>query len=324
VPLQLVLGNAHLLVNFLGQQNNMRYFPLAAVLVCSTVSALFGQADFAPEIKRVAVFKNGYAFTYREAESKTASGWAYTNKIPIGVLGTVWGYSTSPNVRVTELRTSETENRSNERVINLTEFMLANEGAEIRVDITGSDGKPRTLQGVYEIISPLRGFDQMLRPVANTYPAPDASNLGDMTIALKTETGTLVFPAARVESFEVIGQAKWTRPKVSKLNRLGIKVEGASDGQPVTLGLAALEGGIRWIPAYRVEVKGTPIKEAKLELEANLINELADLNNTDVYFVVGVPHFLFQDTMSPLSMNTAFAGVSGYFQTERDGRGGNI
>ncbi|MCC6329239.1 MAG: hypothetical protein IT174_12035, partial [Acidobacteria bacterium] len=36
----------------------------------------------------------------------------------------------------------------------------------------------------------------------------------------------------------------------------------------------------------------------------------ADLNNSEINFVVGVPHFLFQDTASPLSINTAFAGVS--------------
>jgi hypothetical protein len=46
-----------------------------------------------------------------------------------------------------------------------------------------------------------------------------------------------------------------------------------------------------------------------------LINELADLNDSEIYFVVGVPSFLFQETISPLSMNTAFAGVSSYFQT---------
>lgn len=105
------------------------------------------------------------------------------------------------------------------------------------------------------------------------------------------------------------------KPKLTKENRLSLKVEGAKDGENINLGIAALERGIRWIPAYRVEVKGTPIKEVKLELEAMLINELTDLKNSEVNFVVGVPHFLFQETMSPLSMNTAFAGVSSYFQT---------
>ena len=83
--------------------------------------------------------------------------------------------------------------------------------------------------------------------------------------------------------------------------------------QSINLGIASMERGIRWIPAYRVEAKGTPVKEAKLELEAMIINELTDLKNSEVYFVVGVPHFLFQESMSPLSMNSAFAGVSNYF-----------
>jgi hypothetical protein len=128
----------------------------------------------------------------------------------------------------------------------------------------------------------------------------------------------MVFPASVIKTVEVIGDAK--NSLMRKSNRLAIKLEGAKDGQNIGLGVAALERGIRWIPAYRVEVKGEPIKEAKLELEAMLINELADLNNSEIYFVVGVPSFLFQETMSPLSMNTAFAGVSSYFQTaKRDG-----
>ena len=298
----------------------MRKILIAAVLVCSLVLSTVGQTDFSPEMKRVAVFKNGYAFTYREARTTPANGWVYTTNTPIGVLGTVWGYSTTPNVKVTELRTSQAEGRATERVANLTEFLLANEGATIHVDVIGGDAKIKSLQGAYEIVSPLRGFAGISRLVSGNYQTPEAGNFGDMAIALKTENGTLVFPAAKIDSIEVIGQAKWTKPKITMQNRLGIRTEGAPDGQPINLGLAALERGIRWIPAYRVEVKGSPIKEAKLELEADLINELADLNDTEMYFVVGVPHFLFDDTMSPLSMNTAFAGVSGYFQGGRDVR----
>ena len=83
-------------------------------LFCLLAVQAFSQIAFSPEINRVAVFKNGYAFTYREAETTTENGWAYTNKTPIGVLGTVWGYSTSPNVKVTQLLASETESQETE------------------------------------------------------------------------------------------------------------------------------------------------------------------------------------------------------------------
>lgn len=271
----------------------------AAIFSFLAVSA-FSQANFAPEIRRVAVFKNGYAFTYREGEAQTSDGWAYTTNAPIGVLGTVWGYSTSPNVRVMQLLASETEKRGIERVSTIPEILLANEGARIRF----IDSYSKTFEGTYEIVSSNRNF--LLSP-------NDGNN--EIIIALKTESGIILFPANSVRNIEIIGQPKMEKPKLTKENRLALKVEGAKDGQNINLGIAALERGIRWIPAYRVEVKGTPIKEVKLELEAMLINELTDLKNSEVNFVVGVPHFLFQETMSPLSMNTAFAGVSSYFQT---------
>ncbi len=275
---------------------------------------IFAQENnlFSPEIKRVAVFKNGYAFTYREAETITNNGWAYTAKPPIGVLGTVWGYSTTPNIKVNQLLASEVISSTTERVSNLTEFLIANEGARIRIEIASSEAKVKVYEGVYEIISPFRNFKSM--PV-NSGEQSYLTN--ELSIAIKTETGVLVFTANRMESVEVIGQPKWSKPKTEKEIRLGIKTEGAANGQKVNLGIAALERGIRWIPAYRVEVKGDPIKEAKLELEANVINELADLNNSEINFVVGVPHFLFQDTASPLSINTAFAGVSSNFGRDR-------
>ncbi len=72
----------------------MKKILMSAAIFCLLAVSAFSQANFAPEVKRVAVFKNGYAFTYREAEAQTSDGWAYTTNAPVGVLGTVWGYST--------------------------------------------------------------------------------------------------------------------------------------------------------------------------------------------------------------------------------------
>lgn len=279
---------------------------LSAILLFLSLFAnpLFAQTMFSPEVKRVAVFKNGYAFTYREGEAQTSDGWAYTTNLPVGVLGTVWGYSTSPNVKVMSLVASESEKRETERVVDINELLLANEGSRIRfVDYNNST---KTYEGTYEIFSRNRNFS-FVRTSENQYQQQE------IVISLKTETGVMLFPANSLRNIEFFGQPKMEKPKVSKENRLSVKVEGAKDGEKINLGVAALERGIRWIPSYRVEFKGTPVKEAKLELEAVMINELTDLTNSEVYFVVGVPHFLFQETMSPLSMNTAFAGVSSYF-----------
>jgi hypothetical protein len=285
----------------------MKKVLLLSVVFCLFANfTVFSQVNFAPEVKRVAVFKNGYAFTYREGEAQISNSWVYTTNAPIGVLGTVWGYSTAPNVKVSQMLASETEKREVERVTDIAEILLANEGARIR--FVDQNNTTKIYEGVYEIVGRDRNF-VLPRPV--NYQFQEA----EMVIALKTETGMMLFPVNSVRQIEIIGQPKMEKPKMTKENRLMMKIEGAKDGEKLSLGIAALERGIRWIPAYRVEVKGAPIKEAKLELEAMLINELTDLKNTEVNFVVGVPHFLFQEQMSPLSMNTAFAGVSSYFQS---------
>lgn len=281
---------------------------LAVLLAVCCLFANFARAQmrFTPEVKRVAVFKNGYAFTYREGDAPVGNGWAYTLNAPTGVLGTVWGYSTAPNARVSQLLASETERREAVRVTDINEILLANEGARIR--FVDSYNTNKVYEGNYQII----GRNRL--NVVRTPDEDDVVQADNLIVALKTETGTIMFPANSLRNIEIVGQPKFEKTRLVKENRLMMKVEGLRDGEQTNLGIAALERGIRWIPAYRVEVKGVPVKEVKLELEAMLINELTDLKNTEINFVVGVPHFLFQEQISPLSMNTAFAGVSSYFQ----------
>ena len=283
----------------------MNRFLLALVVFLSVISPTLAQMpEFNPEVKRIAVFKNGYAFTYREGETTTSNGWAYTTRTPIGVLGTIWGYTTLPNTKVIQLLASESEKLATERVTDIIEILLANEGARIRfIDAYNLN---KVYEGTYEIVSANRQF--LTSPVSSGQ---------EITIALKTESGVMFFQSSLIRNVEILGQPKYEKPKKIRETRLAVKIDGAKDGQNLNIGIAALERGIRWIPAYRVEVKGEPIKEAKLELEAMLINDLTDLKDSDVYFVVGVPSFLFQNEVSPLSLNRAFAGVNDSYGRDR-------
>jgi hypothetical protein len=290
--------------NFRKYKNMKRIILAAVVLVSMSLPAFAQMPEFEPEVKRVAIFKNGYAFTYREGEATTIDGWTYTTRTPIGVLGTVWGYTTLPNSKVVQLLASQSDKSGTERVSNVVETLLANEGARIR--FTDNYNSNKLYEGTYEIISRNRNFAV----------SPDGG-AQEVTIALKTETGVMFFPVSLIRNIEIIGQPKYDKPRTTRETRLSLKIDGVKDGQKLNVGIAALERGVRWIPAYRVEVKGEPIKEAKLELEAMLVNDLADMKNTDVYFVVGVPSFLFQDEVSPLSLNAAFAGVSTAFRRDQ-------
>ncbi len=285
------------------------------VCLCLT-SAADGQPSntqppsFKPLIKRLAVFKNGYVFTYREGDVRPENQWAYTTDVPAGVLGAVWGYSPTPRVRVTQLLASEVEAKQSSRVAGLEELLLVNEGAQVRIKTDYSD---KILEGTYIVLSPRRTF-----PVGDTTGRVREinaveTNISDLDLALRTETGTTVVKASRIAYVEWVGQPRWEKVLATKERRLAIKSDNYRDGQNVVLGIAALERGVRWIPAYRLEVRGEPAQEATLELEAMVINDLADITDAEMFFVVGVPHFLFKETLSPLSLSNAFAGVSGYF-----------
>jgi hypothetical protein len=288
---------------------------VSALLLVLLLRSAFGQEStqpvlFKPEIKRVAIFKNGYVLTYREGQARMTNGWAYTTDVPIGVLGTVWGYSTTPQVRVTQLLASEADRKENFRVGSLEELLVANEAAHVRLHTFQDkvhDGELLVLNSRPETsTATTRAGDEET-------PESTSARSGTPIIALKTAEGILAFRLEQIAYVEILGQPKLNKVITLKEHRLAIKTEGGSSTQPVGLGVAALERGIRWIPAYRLEVKGDPIREAKLELEAMVINELTDIREGEMYFVVGVPHFLYRDILSPLSLSSTFAGVSSYF-----------
>ena len=184
-------------------------FLLTVVFCC--LSTFAQERNFSPEIKRVAVFKNGYAFTYREGESSANANWIYTTDMPVGVLGTVWGYSTTANVRVDQLLASEFLSSINsERVEDIAEFLLANEGKRIRF----VDGYNVTYEGVYEILSRHRGFEAGLR----THDAYRSNyDLNAITLSLKTESGMMLVPANSVRKIEVLDASpNLLKPKKEK------------------------------------------------------------------------------------------------------------
>ena len=281
-------------------------------MLASLTSSVFSQSAFITDVKRVAVFKNGYAFTFREGTAQPENGWAYTTNVPAGALGTVWGYTLAPNARVVELLASNSDKKESKRIESLGEYLLANEGARARFSL---NYREKVIEGTYEVI--VQGGDI----AAETKIAfdPDAykraADPGRLSVVVHADTGAMFLPLNQIATVEIIGNPKIDKPALVKENRLALKLAGTS-GESVPVGIAALEQGIQWIPAYRVEVKGSPVNEAKLELEAVLINDMTDLKDSEVYFVVGVPHFLFQNQLSPLSLNRTFSGVAGYLQKD--------
>jgi len=85
-------------------------------------------------------------------------------------------------------------------------------------------------------------------------------------------------------------------------------------GKTAAVGMAYVQRGIRWIPEYRIEIDGKG--QAKVKLQATLINELADLADVKAHLVVGVPSFAFQEMADPMSLQQAVAQLSSHFRAD--------
>ena len=97
-------------------------------------------------------------------------------------------------------------------------------------------------------------------------------------------------------------------------NLLTLKLDWQDD-QPekeADVGIMYLQKGIRWIPNYKISIDGEG--NAAVQLQATLINELADLEDVTAHLVIGVPTFVFKDTLDPISLQETVAQLSQHFQ----------
>ncbi|MFM7321591.1 MAG: hypothetical protein ACKO5K_08725, partial [Armatimonadota bacterium] len=109
-----------------------------------------------------------------------------------------------------------------------------------------------------------------------------------------------------------------TLPVGERTARLVLSIDGVR-GPTARVGLLTLQKGIRWIPSYRIDLDGAG--EAKVDLQATLVNELADLDGVMAHLVVGAPSIAFQDQTDPMAIAGAVARLSPFF--ENNGRMSN-
>jgi hypothetical protein len=79
---------------------------------------------------------------------------------------------------------------------------------------------------------------------------------------------------------------------------LRFTLKGAGDTANLTMGY--LQKGVGWTPSYLVSLQDE--KTARITMQSVLTNDVEDLTNAEVFFVVGVPNFQFADQWSPMAL----------------------
>lgn len=218
----------------------------------------------------VAVFKNGLGFFTREGEVSLWDGWALADHLPPATFGTLAVYSHNENEVVDIVGVGPGQ------VVEFDDVDAPSDEAgkarylgaflNLRVELTYRDeGRERTAAGKLIVL----GSD---------YAIVDTS---DCSFAV---------PLAGIERLQVLDMS------------LRVHVSGDGDRRPArtTLGMAYLRQGITWIPEYTLRILDD--QTAELTLRGTLINEAEDIIHGDVHFVVGVPHFVHTEYLTPAAV----------------------
>jgi hypothetical protein len=295
--------------------------------------------EFAPAITEITAFKDGHALVRAEGEARLEDGWCRLKDVPAPLLGMFWAYVQEPGASVDLVRAGMEDWTKEKPCLNLDEMLKANAGKKVRlaeqipggptVVTEGTLLPPAEYSGKKETEtsrSVSSGYDEYGRwlgnPQVRETREEDVRNAAAF-ISIRTDQGVRLIKRENVVNLSILDGAPVTMCQ-SKESRRTLALHAVDEkSRPLKeakLGILYLQKGLRWIPGYRIELKDS--KTAKLVLNAELVNDLADFSGTDLKLVVGVPSFLMKDTLSPLALREANLQLSSYLNPP--GAGGRV
>ena len=268
-------------------------------------------------VKRVVVFKDGYALFVREGKGMVgADGRLRTNDVPdSAVLGTFWalGDKERPLGMEASLRDREETVETTEACVEMRELLAANAGRTVRLVMADDTPLVCVIKGVLDreqiVASPTASRITVYRSA--TIPEGQEGETVQLLrrgtyVHVQVDDGQLVIPVAEIKMFGGQQIATTTQTKTKRTwneKELAFVFGAERAGQEATVTVMHFGPGLRWIPTYRVT--GDLVDTATLSLQAELLNESIALEDTPGDLVVGVPHFEFSEVVSPLVLEAA-------------------
>lgn len=287
---------------------------LLALLVLVTQDDLEPVASpLKAEIKEVAAFKDGHAFVLAEATVPPRSGWHVTLDVPEAILGTLWTVSGSPKARVEEVRAGWEVVSEKKPCMTLQETIEAALAQDVVLTLSDAGPQPRSLEGTVAALPKVES-------AISLRDAPAEALQGE-TVHVRTPAGIEVVRKAAIVAIRFKKEVPLEKPVRVARRRILVRVAVAPDAgaDPVPIRFIYVQKGLRWIPEYRVEL--LPEKKVRIALQGTVVNDLADLRGVRASLVVGIPNFMLKDSLSPMALRHAAAGLAQYFHA--DNRMGN-
>jgi len=264
------------------------------------------------ETDRVVVFKDGYTLFVKRATGTTNDqGVVYMDKVPdAAVLGSFWTIAegehpilstTAEWVESEELRHRETD------CVTQLELLRTNEGRKVSLELVDD----RIVKGkILEVLeldpeepSSVVRIDPLASGLAPTLETVHelAPQRGSLVALATADAGRIVLPVADVRSVsgnDLVTRMERVEKVTRRTKRLSYAFGAAATDRDVVVHLMYFTPGMRWIPTYRLS--GELATDAELSLQAEILNEVEDIDGAALDLVVGVPNFRFKEVVSPL------------------------
>ncbi|MFN7671835.1 MAG: hypothetical protein ACK5S5_15430 [Planctomycetota bacterium] len=263
-------------------------FPFLLLAACVAQAPVpSGPAADPLPVREVTVFKDGHAWVLRERPLVAADGQEVVlDELPRPLIGAFWPYAVD-GARLVSAKAGTTTVRSDATVMDLRQLARANAGKDALVVTADKERLEGKLLGV---------------PSRQTLPSASDGEL----LLLQTAQGTRALPLGMVRELEVRGDYQGRIAVEDKKPRLTLRIAGG--GPQAKVGVMYVQRGLRWIPAYRIDVDGDG--KAKAQFEATLVNDLIDLQAATVNLVVGVPRFDHAGEIDPIALQQEGAQVA--------------
>ena len=247
--------------------------------------------------ERVVVFKDGYALVVRRAYAvPDKNGRVYTEEVPdSAALGCFWASFVDDDPGAARIGAMHA--RWIEEVLepgdpvacrSLAELLEANQGQSVRLQLRAAE-EPDLAGTIVEVLT--------------------EAGLVVLERETQSKAGHIALPIAAVHSIVSNNLATTLEPTPGTLRKKRLSFDlTLADGpypasEPVELRLFYFTPGVRWIPTYRLS--GELETEGGLALQAEILNELEDIEEAEFDLVVGVPNFRFKSVISPLTLERA-------------------
>jgi hypothetical protein len=265
---------------------------LAILAAFSCVPALAQQPVTSTKVVTVAAFKNGLGFFVRQGPAKLTNGWGVMHEVPSPSFGSLWLGVSEQGASVDELVAMHRDVAGKRNASDVRELLTANTGKVATVEVGG-----KLYTGT----------------ILSTSTQPAALVLaGDPALPVPEEKLLLMkFVDGNVAAFDR-GDVRWasfgeppatTIPTVARARALKFKVKNG--GESVNMTMSYLQRGIGWSPSYLITLEDD--KTARITMQAILVDDVEDLVDVDVFFVVGVPNFAFSEIISPMALQQTLA-----------------